>query len=41
MTQGNSKVECTLGNNQEMLEELCVTVTQEKWNSFTEKISQT
>ena len=39
MTQ-NSKVKCTLENNQEMLQEPCATVTQEEKNSFTEKMSE-
>ena len=33
----NSKVESTLGKNGEVLQRPCVTITQEKWNSCTEK----
>ena len=36
----NSKVECTLENNQEMLRRPRVTGTQKEWNSFTEKMSE-
>ena len=34
-------MECSFGNNQETLRESCVTVTQEEWNSSTEKMSKT
>ena len=34
-------MDCTLGNNQEMLQEPCVTVTPEEWESSTEKMSET
>ena len=34
-------MECTLENNQEMLQGPCVTVTKEEWNSSIQKISET
>ena len=40
-TKANGKVECTIGNNGEMLHGLCVTVTQEEQNSSTEKMNET
>ena len=39
-SKGRSKVECPLGNSQEMSQGPCVTVTQEEWKSSTVKMSE-
>lgn len=36
-----NKVEYTFGNNGQILQGLCVTVTHEEWNRSTEKMSET
>ena len=40
MAQKNSKVKCTLGNNELMLHWPCLTVTKGERNSFTEEMSE-